>query len=81
MPPRPSSLPFRVGTDIVRINRIKGILNGGKTNQPGDPKKLASFLIRIMTPWERHVFYKRFADQDRALVAGIFGTCQYLAGR
>jgi holo-[acyl-carrier protein] synthase len=54
----PTSIPYTIGTDIVRIKRIHDLVFG-KLQDDG-AKRLSRFLGRILHPMERHDFGKRF---------------------
>ena len=54
----PISIPYTIGTDIVRIKRIHDLVFGKLQNDGG--KRLSRFLGRILHPMERQDFDKRF---------------------
>jgi phosphopantetheinyl transferase (holo-ACP synthase) len=74
---RPATLPFRIGTDIVRVDRIKKIIDKG-----GDIRPLKSFLHRILTPLEKAFFERRFANlTNESLEQRLPAVALFLAGR
>jgi phosphopantetheinyl transferase (holo-ACP synthase) len=74
---RPATLPFRIGTDICRIDRIKRIISNGS-----DDKRLMAFVYRVMTPQERGYFQKRFPVQPiETLEERLPAMAVFLAGR
>jgi holo-[acyl-carrier protein] synthase len=54
----PISIPYTIGTDIVRIKRIHDLVFGKLQNDSG--KRPSRFLRRILHPMERQDFDKRF---------------------
>jgi holo-[acyl-carrier protein] synthase len=54
----PISIPYTIGTDIVRIKRIHDLVFGKLQNDSG--KRPSRFLSRILHPMERQDFDKRF---------------------
>lgn len=81
MPPRAFPFPFRVGTDICSISRIRSVIT--KRND-GDPlRPLHQFLTRVLTSHEQQYFWQRFASADDiltktdAVAAFLAGRCVY----
>ncbi|KAL6710897.1 hypothetical protein ACN47E_006772 [Coniothyrium glycines] len=78
MPLRPFPYPFRVGTDICHIPRIRSLITRGKSDDSS--QMLDRFLKRVLTGPERDYFHARFET-------GVKKTLQYdtiarfLAGR
>ncbi|KAI8938378.1 hypothetical protein NX059_004273 [Plenodomus lindquistii] len=79
MPPRPFPLPLHIGNDICSISRIRKLI----TRNRGDTvvhNALNSFLLRILTPPEVQIFWKRFGRR-RDISQKTDAVAQYLAGR
>ncbi|CAI6337529.1 unnamed protein product [Periconia digitata] len=76
MPPRPFPFPFRVGTDICNISRIRKII------APTDLRtttRLERFLPKLLTWPERQYFWNRFGTEPSPKHADAIA--QFLAGR
>ncbi|EUC36152.1 hypothetical protein COCCADRAFT_88989 [Bipolaris zeicola 26-R-13] len=78
MPPRAFPFPFRVGTDICSISRIRNVIT---RRNDGDPlRPLHQFLKRVLTSHEQQYFWQRFASADDILTK-TDAVATFLAGR
>jgi holo-[acyl-carrier protein] synthase len=81
MPPRPFPSQLGVGTDIVRVSRIRALIH--KNGEEKAPQNLKRFLRRFLTYREQEEYFQRFNGN----AAGTnFGNpsekaMTYLAGR
>ncbi|RAR01866.1 hypothetical protein DDE82_006204 [Stemphylium lycopersici] len=78
MPPRPFPFPFRVGTDICNVSRLRGVITRRYDGDPTLP--LRQFLKRVFTDHERQYFWKRFGPTEDVL-AKTEAISAFLAGR
>ncbi|EUC44008.1 hypothetical protein COCMIDRAFT_99355 [Bipolaris oryzae ATCC 44560] len=78
MPPRAFPFPFRVGTDICSISRLRGIITRRNNSDPLRP--LHQFLKRVLTSHEQQYFWQRFASADDILTKPD-AVAAFLAGR
>lgn len=77
MPPRPFPFPLRVGTDIVRVNRIReAITRNRKTGS-----QLHPFLNKLLTRREQQVFFRMFPDFHVTDTTRLPRVSEHLAGR
>jgi holo-[acyl-carrier protein] synthase len=76
MPARPFPLPFRIGTDICRVDRIQRIICARRAPALLCPQSLARFLRKILTDGEIVAF--RAAKRDAASPRAV---AEHLAGR
>jgi holo-[acyl-carrier protein] synthase len=78
MPLRPFPFPFRVGTDICNVSRLRTIITRRSDNEPLRP--LRQYLRRVLTDHERQYFWKRFGPEE-AVLGKMDAVSQFLAGR
>jgi hypothetical protein len=80
MPPRPFPFPFRVGTDICSVARVRAIIT--RHNEGGPLHPLRHFMKRVLTDPERRYFWDRFANTSHAeILTQASAVSTFLAGR
>ncbi|KAH6872439.1 hypothetical protein BKA58DRAFT_145730 [Alternaria rosae] len=80
MPPRAFPLPFRVGTDICNVPRVRSIITP-RTGGDGEPlRPLRHYLKRVFTEHERQYFWNRFGPEESVLEK-VDVISKFLAGR
>ncbi|CAG5145107.1 uncharacterized protein ALTATR162_LOCUS1654 [Alternaria atra] len=78
MPLRPFPFPFRVGTDVCNISRLRAVLTRHYGGEPLRP--LHQYLRRVLTDHERQYFWNRFGPEE-TISKKIDSVSQFLAGR
>ncbi|KAI4643576.1 hypothetical protein J4E93_006586 [Alternaria ventricosa] len=80
MPPRPFPFPFRVGTDICNVQRVRSIITP-RAGSEGEPlRPLRHYLKRVFTEHERQYFWNRFGPEESVLEKADV-ISKFLAGR
>ncbi|KAK1909791.1 hypothetical protein P3342_007963 [Pyrenophora teres f. teres] len=77
MPLRPFPIPFKVGTDICYVPRIRKFITQPSHGEPQRPVR--RLLRKLLTEHERQYFWQRFGR--RAPFDSIERVSQFLAGR
>ncbi|KAA8622835.1 4-phosphopantetheinyl transferase superfamily protein [Pyrenophora tritici-repentis] len=77
MPLRPFPIPFKVGTDICYVPRIRKFITQPSNGEPQRP--LRRLLRKLLTEHERRYFWQRFGSG--APFNSIERVSQFLAGR
>ncbi|KAF2731663.1 hypothetical protein EJ04DRAFT_498305 [Polyplosphaeria fusca] len=80
MPLHNFPFPFKVGTDICSIPRIRRILRRGIGKSDNETRPLSQFLSKLLTWPERVYFHDRFGDNQTAF-KDIDRVSEFLAGR
>ncbi|PZD29667.1 hypothetical protein A1F97_10287, partial [Pyrenophora tritici-repentis] len=76
MPLRPFPIPFKVGTDICYVPRIRKFITQPSNGEPQRP--LRRLLRKLLTEHERRYFWQRFGSG--APFNSIERVSQFLAG-
>ncbi|CAE7175428.1 hypothetical protein PTNB85_03390 [Pyrenophora teres f. teres] len=76
MPLRPFPIPFKVGTDICYVPRIRKFITQPSHGEPQRPVR--RLLRKLLTEHERQYFWQRFGR--RAPFDSIERVSQFLAG-
>ncbi|KAF7682128.1 hypothetical protein GT037_001104 [Alternaria burnsii] len=78
MPLRPFPYPFRVGTDICHVLRLRAVLMRHHRGEPLRP--LHQYLRRVLTDHERQYFWNRFGPEE-TISKRMDSVSKFLAGR